>query len=104
MWLTVRVLLIMSIIMDLETKKIDYRAAFVHAPINCVVYVKCSKGFEEPGKVWRLKKSLYRLAQSHCTLYLHTKKELESKLGFAQLDANPCLFISADDICLIYQP
>ena len=45
MWLTARLLLIMSILMDLETKQIDYTAAFIHAPIYCLVYVEIPKGF-----------------------------------------------------------
>jgi len=35
----------MSILMDLDTKQIDYTAAFVHAPIDCLVFVKMPKGF-----------------------------------------------------------
>ena len=33
--------------------------------------------------------------------FLHTKGKLEN-LGFAQSDADPCLLISQDVICLIY--
>ena len=88
--------------MKLETKQIDYTAAFIHAPIDCIVYVECPKGFEVEGKVWKLKKSLYGLAQSPRNFFLHTKSQLEDKLGFVQSDADPCLFISADVICLIY--
>lgn len=102
MWITVRLLLIMSILMDLDTKQIDYTAAFVHAPIDCLVYVACPKGFEVTGKVWRLKKSLYGLAQSPRNFFLHTKNQLENQLGFTQSEADPCLFIASDVICLIY--
>ena len=102
MWLTVRMLLIMSILMDLETKQIDYTAAFVHAPIDCVVYVEMPRGFETPGMVWKLNKSLYGLAQSPRNFFLHTKAQLTEKLGFTQSVADPCLFISRDVICLIY--
>ena len=102
MWITVRLLLIMSILMDLETKQIDYTAAFIHAPIDCVVHVECPKGFEAPGMVWKLHKSLYGLAQSPRNFFIHTKKQLTKRLGFTQSIADPCLFISADVICLIY--
>ena len=102
MWLTVRLLLIMSILMDLETKQIDYTAAFVHAPIDCTVYVEMPPGFKYDGKVWKLKKSLYGLAQSPRNFFLHTKNQLITKLGFTQTDADPCLFVSDDVICLIY--
>ena len=102
MWLTVRLLLIMSILMNLETKQIDYTAAFVHAPIDCIVYVEMPKGFAIEGQVWRLSKSLYGLAQSPRNFFLHTKAQLTQKLGFIQSVADPCLFISKDVICLIY--
>jgi hypothetical protein len=39
MWLTVRLLLFMSILLELETTQIDYTAAFVHADIDCLIYV-----------------------------------------------------------------
>ena len=101
MWLTVRLLLVMSILMDLDTKQIDYTAAFVHAPIDCLVYVEMPPRFSLPGKVWKLKKSLYGLKNSPRNFFLHTKGKLE-KLGFVQSNADPCLFISKDVICLIY--
>ena len=73
MWLTVRLLLIMSILMDLETKQIDYTAAFVHAPIDCLVFVEMPPRFNVPGKVWKRKKSLYGLKNSPRNFFLYTK-------------------------------
>ena len=52
--------------------------------------------------VWKLNKSLYGLAQSPRNFFLHTKSQLTQKLGFTASDADPCLFISTDVICLIY--
>jgi hypothetical protein len=101
MWLTVRLLLIMSILLNLETTQIDYTAAFVHAPIDCLVYVEMPPGFSVPNQVWKLRKSLYGLAQSPRNYFLYTKDKL-IKMGFRQSDADPCLFISEDIICLIY--
>ena len=64
MWLTLRLLLlVMSILMDIETKEIDYTAAFVHARIDCLVFVEMPPRFSLQGKVWKLKKSLYGLKQ-----------------------------------------
>ena len=90
MWMTARLLLIMSILMSLETKQVDCTAAFVHAPIDCTVCVQCSKPFEVPNKVWKLRKSLDGLAQSPCNFFLHTEDQLEQELGFAQSMADPC--------------
>ena len=99
MWLTVRLLLVMSVIMDLQTTQIDHTAAFVHAPIDCEVFVDIPRGFEMKGKVWKLKKSLCRLAQSLQNFFQHTKKQLE-QLKFTQSLADPCLFISTDVIAI----
>jgi hypothetical protein len=101
MWLTVRLLLIMSILLKLETTQIDYTAAFVHADIDCLVYVAMPPGFGVPGQVWKLRKSLYGLAQSPRNYFLYTRDKL-IKMGFVQSEADPCLFISSDIICLIY--
>jgi hypothetical protein len=101
MWLTVRLLLIMSILLELETTQIDYTAAFVHADIDCLVYVAMPPGFGIPGQVWKLWKSLHDLAQSPRNYFLYTRDKL-IKMGFVQSEADPCLFISSDIICLIY--
>ena len=101
MWMTVRLLLVMSILLNLNTTQIDYNAAFVHAPIDCLIYIECPKGFVVKGKCWKLKKSLYGLAQSPRNYFLYTKEKL-IKMGFYQSDADPCLFISKDVIVLVY--
>ena len=100
-WLTVRLILVMTIIMGLENKQIDYTAAFVQAPIDTDVYIEMPRMFSTPGKVWKLRKSIYGLKQSPRNYFLHMKQKLE-KLGFTQSNADPCLFISSSVICLIY--
>ena len=100
-WLTVRLILIMTILLGLENQQIDYTAAFVQAPIDTDVYVEMPRLFSTPGSVWKLKKSIYGLKQSPRNYFLHMKGKLE-KLGFVQSIADPCLFISPTVICLIY--
>ena len=74
-------------------------------PIDCLVYVEAIVGFYtqvgDVNYVWRLKKSLYSLCQSPQNYTLYTKAKLKPR-GFVQSIANPCLFMSADVICLIY--
>jgi hypothetical protein len=75
-WTSVRLLLILSAILGLSTKQVDYTAAFVHAPIDkdpnwesmsseekarSGVYLHMPRGFYQPGKVLKLKRSLYGL-------------------------------------------
>ena len=100
-WLTVRLILVMTIIMGLENKQIDYTAAFVQAPIDTDVYIEMPRMFSTQGKVWKLRKSIYGLKQSPRNYFLHMKQKLE-KLGFTQSNADPCLFISSTVICLVY--
>jgi hypothetical protein len=66
-------MLILSQVMGLATKQVDYTAAFVHAPIDKNVYVEMPQGFAEHGQVLKLKRSLYGLKQSPRNFFLFLK-------------------------------
>ena len=102
-WTTICVLLILTIILELESVQVDYTAAFVHAPIGEKdVFVEMPKGHTIDGKVYRLKKSLYGLKQAPRNFYQHLKSTLEG-IGFECLtDVDPCLFVSPKAICVVY--
>ena len=116
-WNTVRLLLILSIVLGLSTRQVDYTAAFVHALIDkhpdwsnmteeeqqqSGVYLEMTRGFKQPGKILRLKRSLYGLRQSPRNFFQHLKGKLES-IGFtSQVNIDPCLFVSDKVICLVY--
>jgi len=100
-WTTVRFLLIMSIILGLKTKQVDYVAAFIQSDIDTEVYVEMPRGFSEPGKVLKLKKSLYGLKQSPRNHFKNLSSKLFS-LGFEQSEADPCLFLTDKVIALVY--
>jgi len=57
------ILQILSVILRLDTKQVDYTCAFLHAPIAEDVYIFMPRGFEEEGKVLKLQRSLYGLHQ-----------------------------------------
>ena len=59
------------------------------------------RGFQTPGHVLKLKKSLYGLKQSPRNFFLHLKEKLE-ECGFEQSMADQCLFISGTAVCLVY--
>jgi Reverse transcriptase (RNA-dependent DNA polymerase) len=60
------------------------------------------RGSSKPGKVLKLKKSLYGLKQALRNFFLHLKEQLEA-VGFrSQEDIDPCFFISDKVICLVY--
>ena len=116
-WSTVRLLLILSIIMNLSTRQIDFTSAFVHADIDKPpnfdqlspleqrrhgVFLEPPRGFPNPGKVLKLKKSLYGLKQAPRIWFTHLKSKLEL-LGFVQcVDVDQCLFVSDKVILLCY--
>ena len=101
-WTTVRLMLILSSILNLATTQADYTAAFIHAPIQEDVYVQMPRNYQEPGKVLKLKRCLYGLKQSPRNFFLHLKAQLEA-VGFeSNPDVDPCLFVSDKVICLVY--
>jgi histone deacetylase 1/2 len=115
-WQTVRIMLAMSMLFGLATKQVDYTAAFVHADIDrdpnwdkmtteerrkSGVFIQGPRGFATPGKVLKLKKSLYGLKQSPRNFYNFLKGKLEF-VGFTQSGSDQCLFISEKVVCLVY--
>jgi hypothetical protein len=116
-WHTVRLMLVLSVILNLATKQVDYTAAFVHAPIDIPpnyndmsedekqrtgVFVNMPRGFTQARKVLKLQKSLYGLKQAPRNFFMFLKEKLEN-IGFrSQQDLDPCLFISDRVICLVY--
>ena len=100
-WTKVRIILILSLILGLDTKQIDYTCDFLHTLITEDVYVCMSRGFKEEGKVLKLQRSLYGLRQSPRNFFECLKENL-IKVGFKQSEVDPCLFISEKVICLVY--
>jgi hypothetical protein len=115
-WQTVRIMLIISLIYDFATLQVDYTAAFTQSDIDkqpnwdsmteeqkerSGVYLELPKGFKQPEKVLRLKKSLYGLRQSPRNWFLHLKDNF-AKVGFKQSEYDACLFVSDKVICIVY--
>ena len=73
-WMSVRTILILVIVLGLDNRQIDYTAAFMQAPIKHDVFVEIPKLYSLPGKVWKLKRSIYGLKDSAKNYFLHTKK------------------------------
>jgi hypothetical protein len=95
-WQTIRIMLILSILLDLQTVQLDYTADFLHADIDkdpnwanmseaerekIGVYLEMPRGFRDEGKVLRLRKNLYGLTQAPRNFFLHLKGKLE-KIDF----------------------
>lgn len=101
-WSTVRLLLILTVTLSLETKQVDFTLGFIHAPLHDEVYVQMPRLYEKPGHVLRLKRSIYGLKQSPLNFFNRVKEGMEAR-GFIQhSELDPCLFISDKVICLTY--
>ena len=101
-WMTIRLLLNLATILNLASRQVDYTAAFIHAPIDEDVYVDMPRGFTEPGKVLKLRKSLYGLKQSPRNFFKFISQKLENVGLVPQTELDPCLFISDKVICVLY--
>ena len=74
---------------------------FPQSDLHEDVYVELPKGFKEENMVLKLNKSLYGLRQSPRNFFSHLSKQLQS-MGMNPSDADLCLFIGGNCICLTY--
>jgi hypothetical protein len=80
---------------------VDYTNAFVQARLDENVYMELPKLYGQQGKVLKLKRSVYGLAQSPLNWFMTLREGLERQ-GFRSSDLDLCLFIRDDVICLVY--
>ena len=93
---SVRSLMQIAVQHDLEVHQMDVKTAYLHAPIDCELYMEQPEGFEvesETGQklVCKLNKSLYGLKQSgrNWNKMLH---DFLSENGFIQNPADHCVY------------
>ena len=58
-WITVRILLILPMILNLQTQQVNYTNAFCRATLDQTIFVELPAGFKSPNKVLLLQKSVY---------------------------------------------
>jgi len=90
---SVRVLLALATIYDLDIKQFDVKTAFLYGELLEEVFMKQPEGFisDDPSLVCKLIKSLYGLKQSSCCWNEKFIKFLE-EFNFEQLEADKCVF------------
>jgi hypothetical protein len=95
--------MILSAVLNLVIKQVDYMAAFIQAMLDegKQVYVEMPRGFKEAGKVLNLHWALYGLRESPRMFLIHLKENLE-QCGFQQSPSDPCLFYTETVTFLIY--
>ena len=100
-WSTIRLLLIMSIMLGLETVQVDYTLAFVQAPAENNTFVEMPRMFEVEGYVFELKKNLYGLSEAPKNFFCHLKKGLNDR-GLKNSIHDHCLFFNDKVMVICY--
>jgi hypothetical protein len=80
--------------MIFKLQQMNVKSAFHNGPLNELVYVKQSLGFEDPkfpNHVYKLKKTLYGLKQAQRAWYEHLTELLQDR-GFEIGKIDPTLF------------
>ena len=91
---------------DLELHQMDVKAAYLNAPIDCLIFVEQPEGFAVSNKngeklVLRLNKSLYGLKQSGRN-WNHTLHVYLTDNGFQRSINEPCFYFNhADNVYLL---
>ena len=108
-WGVIRMLLTLSVNFNLKTTSVDFRNAFVTAPLERPLYMEIPQGLTDipalQGKVLRLKRSLYGHRFAAKLFYDLLKKTLtkpkkQGGMGFALSPNDHCLFIREDAIII----
>ena len=107
--LSVRLLLAISHLHDLETQSIDFVLAFPQADLDVDVWMELPDGMNPEGVdekdrwkyVLKLNKSLYGLKQASHNWYMKLKEALEVR-EFKASEIDPCIFLKPGIIVLVY--
>ena len=106
-WTMVWILLLLSVLLNLKTRQVDYVQAFPQAslPERENVFMEIYEGYDTSvscsTKVLKILRNIYSLKQ----VAFHWNELLTSgliKLGFVQSKHDPCLFLKKDIICMLY--
>ena len=103
-WISVRIILALSLIHKLESKSIDFVLAFPQADLERDVFMELPYGFEYGYRgqyVLKLKKNLYGLAGASYNWFQKLTEGLESE-GFQKSEIDQCVFLRKDCIILVY--
>jgi hypothetical protein len=102
--LQTRIFLCVSAFRQYEFTQLDLTNAYLHAPIQDVVYIIIPDGFPHAGEIARLRKAAYGTKQGARRFYDHTANVFKH-IGMVQCPNEPCLFryLTNDDEAFIIQ-
>ena len=98
---TFRMLLTIAAAKDWEIENIDIKTAFLNGHLDEDIYMDMPPGFEEPGKIWKLKKTLYGLKQAPRAWHMKLTEKLEG-MGFTCSTADPGLYCAEEVLLMVY--
>ena len=99
---TIRVLMQCIVQYDLIIHQMDVKTAYLHADIDCDIYLEQPAGFEIPGnKVCHLKKSLYGLKQSSRN-WNNVLNDFLTINNYRRSEVDYCLYIKKCESFIIY--
>jgi len=116
-WPTIRLILLLSSILDLKQRQVDYTQAFPQAPLEDPVYMRMPQGwtvddsgnlvqhpdptFHDRQHFIQLRRNLYGCKQAARNWFKYLTKGL-LKEGFRQSAVDPCLFLRNNCILIVY--
>jgi len=100
-WETIRLLLSLSIRLNLITSQVDYTTAFVQVSVDYDVHCEIPRSYREDGKLLKLKWNLYRLHQGPKNFFALLKNKILT-IEFMQSTSDPCLFMKEDCVYVVY--
>lgn len=91
---TLRVLLVVAAVLDLELLQMDVPTAFLNASVDEEIYMEPPPGLKgvRQGQVCRLLRSLYGLKQAPRQFNKHVNNEITA-LGYTRLSADTCMYM-----------
>jgi hypothetical protein len=116
-WSTIRLLLSLSTVMNLQTRQEDYTSAFPQAKLDMPVFMRVPQGwhvntqgrlaqhpdpkFQDKSQYLRLKKNLYGCKQAARNWFKMLSEGLIAE-GFVQSTTDSCLFLCNDCVIVVY--
>ena len=105
-WMSIRSMLIFSLVHELHARSIDFTLAFPQADVDTIIYLEVPMGVETVNgadEVMLVLKNLYGLKQASKTWFEHLQEGLTSdKLGFTPSKVDPCVFYKDGCAVLCY--
>ena len=107
-WMSVKLLLALTVLHDWHTTQIDYVLAFPQAPVEKELYMRCPKGFrfgnveDTRDYVLRLNRNVYGQKQAGRVWNKYLVNKLVNEVGFVQSEVDECIFYKGNVIYVLY--